>query len=64
MRRVYALSVFLFFLNTLMYAQINDIKSFLNQCPTKDPIVDTILKDFEIRLNGKIVTHVPNLYQQ
>jgi hypothetical protein len=59
MRRVYALSVFLFFLNTLMYAQINDIKSFLNQCPTKDPIVDTILKDFEIRLNGKIVTEYP-----
>jgi hypothetical protein len=59
MKKVHAILVIIFFSNALMFAQISDIKSFLNLCPTKDPIVDTILKDFEIRLNGKIVTEYP-----
>jgi hypothetical protein len=59
MKRVHFISVFVLFFNNTLFAQINDIKSFLDQCPTNDPIVDTILKDFEIRLNGNIVTEFP-----
>lgn len=43
----------------LSFAQIYDIKLFLDQCPTNDPAIDTILNDFEIRLNGQIVTEFP-----
>jgi len=56
MKKVYTVSVFGLFLNTLMFAQINDIKSFLDTCPTNDTVIGTILKDFEIRLNGNLVT--------
>jgi len=40
-------------------AQIHDIKSFLDQCPTSDPAIETILNDFEIRMNGILVTEFP-----
>ncbi len=59
MRKLYAVSVFLLFWNTLIFSQIYDIKSFLNQCPTNDPAINTILTDFEIRLNGIKVTEFP-----
>lgn len=47
--------ILLFTLN-FSYSQIFDIKSFLDQCPANDPAFDTILNDFEIRLNDEIVT--------
>jgi hypothetical protein len=56
MRKVFAISFLVLFFNNFLLAQIKDIKAFLDQCPTKDPIVVTILKDFEIRLNGTIVS--------
>lgn len=59
MKRVHFICGFVLLLNNILPGQINDIKSFLDQCPTNDPIVDTILKDFEIRLNGNIVTEFP-----
>ena len=48
-----------FFINTVVFAQVSDIKSFLDQCPTNDPAIDTILMDFEIRLNGELVSEFP-----
>jgi hypothetical protein len=59
MKRASVISVFVIFLNISILAQINDIKSFLNQCPSNDPAIDTILKDFEIRLNGTKVLQFP-----
>ena len=58
-KRVHFISVLVLFLNNVLFSQINDIKSFLDQCPTTDPVIDTILKDFEIRLNGNLVTEFP-----
>ncbi|MEA1898417.1 MAG: hypothetical protein U9N53_12230 [Bacteroidota bacterium] len=59
MKRIISLLIFAFSLNPFIYAQIDDIKSFLDQCPTNDPFIDTILNDFEIRLNDELVTDFP-----
>ncbi|MBN1953382.1 MAG: T9SS type A sorting domain-containing protein [Bacteroidales bacterium] len=42
-----------------LFGQITDIISFLDVCPTNDPAVDTILKDFEIRVDKVLVTDFP-----
>ena len=42
-----------------LVGQIADIKSFLDKCPANDPAVDTILKDFEIRVDKVLVTEFP-----
>ncbi len=39
--------------------QIANIKSFLEQCPTTDPVYATIRSDFEIRRNGVLVGDIP-----
>src|SRR5262245_15869733 len=36
-------------------AYISDIDRFLEQCPTNDPAINTILSDFQIRRNGVLV---------
>lgn len=56
MKRLSTTSILFFLLFSITLSQIYDIKEFLDQCPTNDPVVDTILKDFEIRLNDEIVT--------
>lgn len=58
-KRVNIISVLILLLNNVLFSQILDIKSFLDQCPTTDPVIDTILKDFEIRLNGNLITEFP-----
>jgi hypothetical protein len=40
-------------------AYISDIDRFLEQCPTNDPAIDTILRDFPIRRNGVLVRNFP-----
>jgi hypothetical protein len=42
-----------------LQAQVYDIKVFLEQCPTNDPAIETILSDFEIRVNFELVTDFP-----
>lgn len=59
MKRNFMLLLIGIFLNPALFAQIHDIKIFLNQCPNNDPIIDTLLNDFEIRLNGELVTEFP-----
>lgn len=59
MKRISTISILSFLLYSITLAQIYDIKKFLDQCPTNDPVIDTILKDFEIRLNDEIVTEFP-----
>jgi hypothetical protein len=44
---------------TVLLSQINDIKVFLEQCPTNDPMIDTILKDFEFRVDDQVITEFP-----
>lgn len=50
--------IFLLF-SEIASSQICDIKKFLEQCPMTDPNIDTILSDFEIRLNGEKITELP-----
>lgn len=58
-RRVYLISFILMVHNVLLFSQINDIKVFLDKCPNNDPAINTILSDFEIRLNGIKVNSFP-----
>ena len=37
---------------------ITDIKNFLNTCPISDPFYEEIINDFEIRINGELVTEI------
>jgi hypothetical protein len=53
------LSLLVFVSQTALFSQIHDIKVFLNQCPTNDPRIDTILKDFEFRIDDSVVTEFP-----
>lgn len=59
MKKISTISLLCFVLYSITLSQIYDIKEFLDQCPTNDPVIDTILKDFEIRLNNEIVTEFP-----
>ena len=39
--------------------EITDIKAFLDQCPTDDPIYDTLRSDIQLRRNGVLVGDIP-----
>lgn len=39
--------------------EIVDLQDFLTTCPTDDPNIDKILSDFDIRLNGELVSDFP-----
>lgn len=58
-RRVYLIFFLFLFQNFILLSQINDIKVFLDLCPNNDPAINTILSDFEIRLNGVKVNSFP-----
>jgi hypothetical protein len=58
-RRVYIISFVIITHNFILFSQINDIKVFLNKCPNNDPAINTILSDFEIRVNGVKVNSFP-----
>ncbi len=42
-----------------MTREIIDLKEFLSICPTEDPNIGLILSDFNILLNGQLVTEFP-----
>ena len=45
--------------NPVVAGQIGNIKTFLEQCPTTDPIYATLRSDFQLRRNGVLVGVIP-----
>jgi hypothetical protein len=41
---------------TFIITGIRDISSFLERCPTNDPVYTRIRQDFELRLDGQVIT--------
>ena len=58
MKKIYLTTIMIINIS-IGYSQIVDIKAFLNQCPTLDTNINTILNDFEIKFNGITVTDFP-----